>query len=238
MKIPRILIADDDSEIRKIAARSLKSQGFETFECCNGTDAYQTILKQRFDLILLDIDMEGLDGFSILTKIREQQISVPVLIITGNDEEYNEIYGFSIGADDYIVKPFRPSALSARVKAVLRRTQEAAQAKDTLTAGPFLLDKSNFTFYKNGIELSLTPKERLLMQLFMQHINHVFTKEQLYTSVWKDSYIDDNTIMVSIRNLRQKIEDNPRSPAFLLTVYGLGYKFVLPCNSTDGRRIV
>ena len=75
------------------------------------------------------------------------------------------------------------------------------------------------------------------MQLFMQHINHVFTKEQLYTSVWKDSYIDDNTIMVSIRNLRQKIEDNPRSPAFLLTVYGLGYKFVLPCNSTDGRQI-
>lgn len=228
MKTIRILIADDDSEIRRIASRSLKSQGFETFECCNGIDAYQAILEQKFDLILLDIDMDGLDGFSILAKMREQQISTPVLIITGNDEEYNEIYGFSIGADDYIIKPFRPSALSARVKAILRRTQELIRTKDTLVVGPFLLDKTNFTFYKNSRELSLTPKERLLMQHFMQNINHVFTKEQLYTSVWKDSYIDDNTIMVSIRNLRQKIEDNPKSPAYLLTVYGLGYKFVIP----------
>lgn len=224
----RILIADDDSEIRKIASRSLKSQGFETFEYGNGTDAYEAIRKQPFDLILLDIDMEGMDGFTILTNMRERQITTPVLIITGNDEEYNEVYGFSIGADDYIIKPFRPSALCARVKAMLRRSAKLNQEKDIVKAGPFLMDKTDFSFYKNGVLLPLTPKERLLMQLFMQNLNHVFTKEQLYQIVWKETYIDDNTIMVSIRNLRQKIEDRPKSPTFLLTVYGLGYKFVIP----------
>lgn len=90
------------------------------------------------------------------------------------------------------------------------------------------MDKTDFSFYKNGVPLPLTPKERLLMQLFMQNPNHVFTKEHLYQVVWKEAYIDDNTIMVSIRNLRQKIEDQPKSPTFLLTVYGLGYKFVIP----------
>lgn len=224
----RILIADDDAGIRTIASRSLQSQGFETVEFDNGSDAYRAILTQAFDLILLDINMDGLDGFSIIQKVRNRQILTPILIITGNDEEYNEVFGFSIGADDYIIKPFRPSVLCARVKALLRRKQQFEQNSDTTKAGPFLMIKTNFCFYKNGIELLLTPKERLLMQVFMQNINQVLTKEQLYTAVWKDSYVDDNTIMVSIRNLRQKIEEQPKNPQYLLTVYGIGYKFVIP----------
>lgn len=223
----RILIADDDEEILRITSRSLQSQGYQTYECINGTDAYQAIINQPFDLILLDINMDGLDGFHIIQKVREQHIYTPILIITGEAEEYNEVFGLSIGADDYIIKPFRPSALCARVNALLRRQQQFQKDTSILKAGPFQMDKHTFTFYKDDTELILTPKERLLMQHFLQNINHVFSKEQLYNAVWKDTCIDDNTVMVTIRNLRQKIEDDPKSPRYLLTVYGLGYKFVI-----------
>lgn len=227
MSAIQILIADDDPEILTITSRSLQSQGYLTFEYGNGTDAYKAIVSQPFDLILLDINMDGLDGFHIIQKVREQQIFTPILIITGNAEEYNEVFGLSIGADDYIIKPFRPSALCARVKALLRRQQQFQKDTTILKAGPFQMDKQTYSFYKNNTELVLTPKERLLLQHFLHHINHVFTKEQLYTAVWKDNCVDDNTVMVTIRNLRQKIEDDPKSPKYLTTVYGIGYKFVV-----------
>lgn len=171
--------------------------------------------------------MDDLNGFHIIQKVREQQIYTPILIITGDAEEYNEVFGLSIGADDYIIKPFRPSALCARVKALLRRQQQFQKEMSILKAGPFQMDKQTFSFYKDHTELILTPKERLLLQHFMQNMNHIFSKEQLYRAVWKDTCIDDNTVMVTIRNLRQKIEDDPKSPRYLLTVYGLGYKFVI-----------
>lgn len=224
----RVLIVDDEEDIRRIAVRALQSQGFRTAGCGDGMEAYKLILEQTFDLILLDVNMDGMDGFQILQKVREKNIMTPILIITGNDEEYNEVFGFSIGADDYIVKPFRPSALCARVKALLRRQEHFQKQSDTIKAGPFQMRKTEFTFFKNGKELPLTPKERLLMQQFLLNINRVFSKEQLYTAVWKDAYVDDNTVMVSIRNLRQKIEDNPKQPKHLITIYGLGYKFVIP----------
>lgn len=227
MNADRILIADDDDEILTITSRSLQSQGYQTFECSNGIDAYQAIISKPFDLIILDINMDGLNGFHIIQKVREQQIYTPILIITGDAEEYNEVFGLSIGADDYIIKPFRPSALCARVKALLRRQQQFQKEMFILKAGPFQMDKQTFSFYKDHTELILTPKERLLLQHFMQNMNHIFSKEQLYRAVWKDTCIDDNTVMVTIRNLRQKIEDDPKSPCYLLTVYGLGYKFVI-----------
>lgn len=220
-----VLIADDEPEIRTIASRALRSQGIQTTEYGNGDEAYDAILKTPFDLILLDINMDGMDGFHVLQNIRERGIETPVLIITGNDEEYNEVFGFSIGADDYIIKPFRPSALTARVQALLRRHIQYQKSADTLKAGPFCMVRQSYSFYKNGQELPLTPRERQLMQFFLQHINQVFSKEQLYTAVWRETYVDDNTIMVTIRNLRQKIEDDPKNPVYLTTVYGIGYRF-------------
>lgn len=224
----RILIADDDPEIVKIASRALTSQGFLTTSCDNGFDAYQNILHHPFDLILLDITMDKMDGFEVIKKVRDQKITTPIMVITGNDEEYNEIYGFSLGADDYIIKPFRPSALCARVKALFRRLKLSGEKAQTLNAGPFIMDLHSFSFYKNGEELSLTPKERSLMQCFLEHPNQLFSKEQLFQLVWKSDCVDDNTIMVSIRNLRQKIEDDPKHPLFITTVYGIGYRFTIP----------
>lgn len=221
----RILIADDEPEIRMIESRSMRSQGFKTAECADGQTAMHMILTQHFDLILLDLDMPGLDGFHILQNMREQAIDIPVIIVTANEEEYNEVFGFSLGADDYIIKPFRPSALSARVKRLLDRMDQNRRQSNVLTIGPFQMLLQNYTFFKNDIELPLTPKERQLLQYFMQNPNQVFSKEQLYQAVWNHSAVDDNTIMVTIRNLRQKIEDRPKEPKYLLTVYGLGYKF-------------
>lgn len=227
MSTARILVADDDASIRMITKRALTSQGYEVIECENGLDAYHRLLKEHFDLVLLDIDMDKMDGFSVLSKVREAQIAVPILIITGKDEEYNEVYGFHLGADDYIIKPFRPSALSARVSAVLRRFSAHGASKTVLRGGPFVMDLQSFSFTKDGQALVLTPKEWQLMQLFLQNPGQVFSKEHLFDKIWRDSVVDDNTIMVTIRNLRRKIEDDPGKPKFLCTVYGIGYRFTL-----------
>ena len=223
----KVLIVDDEKPICDLIDMNLTAAGYHCRAVQDGVSALKMIEGESFDLILLDINMEGLDGFRIIQKVREQQIFTPILIITGNAEEYNEVFGLSIGADDYIIKPFRPSALCARVKALLRRQQQFQKDNATLKAGPFQMDRESYSFYKNNVELVLTPKERLLMQHFLHNVNHVFSKEQLYTAVWKDNCVDDNTVMVTIRNLRQKIEDDPKSPKYLLTVYGIGYKFVI-----------
>ena len=231
----RILIADDEPGIRMVAGRALRSAGFEVAEYENGRDAYRAASSERFDLLILDVNMDGMDGFTITQKLREQKILTPILIVTGNDEEYNEVYGFSIGADDYIIKPFRPSALSARVQAILRRQGLLEAASHILKAGPFTIDRNTQLVYKNGKELTLTPKERQLMQYFLENQGHALSKEQIYKRVWRDNAVDNNTIMVSIRNLRQKIEDDPSNPVFILTVYGVGYRFVCPDPASTGR---
>ena len=228
MDTVRVLVADDDPSIRMIAKRALTSQGCEVTECEDGLDALKRILSEHFDLILLDIDMGRMDGFSVLEKIRERQIQTPVLIITGNDEEYNEVYGFHLGADDYIIKPFRPSALSARAGAILRRTRASSSAETLIRKGPFVMNLQTFSFTRDGKEIVLTPKEWQLMQLFLRSPGQVFSKDQLFERIWKEGAVDDNTIMVTIRNLRKKIEDDPAKPRFLNTVYGVGYRFTLP----------
>ena len=222
----RILIADDEPGIRRVASRALKSEGFQIAEYEDGKSAYEAALNEHFDLLILDVNMGEMDGFTVIEKLREKNITVPILVVTGNDEEYNEVYGLSIGADDYIIKPFRPSALSARVKAILRRYNTIQDSSSTLKAGPFTMKTDSQTVYKNGSELYLTPKEKALMFYFMQNQNQVLTKDQIYSYVWKSDIVDDNTIMVTIRNLRQKIEDNPAKPKHLLTVYGTGYRMV------------
>lgn len=228
--MPRVLIADDEKGVRIIASRALKSEGFLTEEYADGQEAYQAILSREYDLLLIDINMPGMDGFSIIEKVREKGIQTPIIIITGNDEEYNEVYGFSIGADNYIIKPFRPSALAARAKALLRRSRYTDSSSFLLKAGPFCLDKNLRLFYKNGTALELTPKEALLLQYFMENIGQVLSKQQLYEKVWREKAVDDNTIMVCIRHLRCKIEDNAKEPVYIQTVYGFGYKFILPEN--------
>lgn len=187
------------------------------------------ILKNNtFDVILIDIMLGDMEGFEVIKKIRSQGISTPVMIISGRTEDYDSLYGLSIGADDYITKPFRPVILGAKVKALIRRNKNMVLENSSIVeCGPFSYNTSTMRFYKNGNEIDLSSKEGILMLLFMQHPQQVFTKDMIYEHVWGNMIaVDDNAIMVYINRLRGKIEENRQKPTHILTVRGLGYRFV------------
>lgn len=234
----KVLIVDDDIHILRMASRILQSDGILTTEVSSGREALNQILYSHYDLILLDINLDDLDGFSIVKKVRAQGIKTPIIIISGNTEEYNTIFGLGIGADDYLTKPVSPAILGAKVKALIRRNRTAMELSEkVLERGPFSFDLETYSLYMEGREIPLTSKEKQLVCLFLKNINTVFTKEMLFEQVWKDRAVDDNTIMVNIRNIRAKIEPDPKNPRYLKTVWGMGYQFVLPPREGDGGRI-
>ena len=234
----KVLIVDDDIHILRMASRILQSDGISTTEVSSGREALNQILYSHYDLILLDINLDDLDGFSIVKKARAQGISTPIIFISGNTEEYNTIFGLGIGADDYLTKPVSPAILGAKVKALIRRNRTAMeQSEKLLERGPFSFDLETYSLYMEGREIPLTSKEKQLVCLFLKNINTVFTKEMLFEQVWKDRAVDDNTIMVNIRNIRAKIEPDPKNPRYLKTVWGMGYQFVLPPRGEDIGRV-
>ena len=234
----KVLIVDDDIHILRMASRILQSDGILTTEVSSGREALNQILYSHYDLILLDINLDDLDGFSIVKKVRAQGIKTPIIIFSGNTEEYNTIFGLGSGADDYLTKPVSPAILGAKVKALIRRNRTAMeQSEKVLERGPFSFDLETYSLYMEGREIPLTSKEKQLVCLFLKNINTVFTKEMLFEQVWKDRAVDDNTIMVNIRNIRAKIEPDPKNPRYLKTVWGMGYQFVLPPRESEGGRI-
>lgn len=228
MKEPVVLIADDEDYIRKLVATTLGKENMLVHQCKNGTEALEIVKRTSFDLIILDIMMGDINGYDVINQIRLLGITTPIFLLSGKSEDYDKIVGFGIGADGYITKPFSPAVLCAQVKTQIKRYRELVDVKNNyfkIILDPFVFNTKNYTCSKNGVELSLTSKEALLLRFFMENPNQVFTKEQLYRSVWGDTVIDDNTIMVYIRHLRAKIEDNSNKPKYLQTVWGLGYRF-------------
>jgi DNA-binding response OmpR family regulator len=222
----RALIVDDEEAIRKLLTKVVVSNGIEAETAKNGEDAFAKLSgnPDAYQVILLDVMMGGLDGFSLLKRIRAMNILTPVIIISSKTEDYDALYGLGLGADDYITKPFNPIVLGAKIQALLRRTRIASKEPSSLlTAGPFTMNTKTMHFYKDGQEVFLSSKEFILMQLFMEQPEQVFSKEALYKAVWEDMVVDDNTIMVYINRLRSKIEDNPKAPRSIVTVRGLGY---------------
>ena len=169
-----------------------------------------------------------MEGFEVIQHLREDGIQTPVMIVSGRNEDYDSIYGLSIGADDYITKPFRPVVLGAKVKALIRRTKNMmASQSSLLECGPFTYDSSTMRFYKDGEELILSSKESALLLLFIKHPGQIYTKDMIYEQVWGTTVaIDDNAIMVYINRLRGKIEKDRQKPAHIITVRGVGYRFV------------
>lgn len=224
------MIADDELYVRKLVTTALEKENMLVFQAKNGTEALDMVKKQSFDLIILDILMEDTNGYEVLGKIRAMGIGVPVFILSGKGEDYDKIIGYGIGADGYVTKPFSPAVLCAQVKNHIKRYHELLEARDNsgkICLGPFMYNLKTFTCCKNDQELPLSSKESLLMKFFMENPNQVFAKEQLYRNVWNETIIDDNTIMVYIRHLRTKIEDNPDKPRYIQTVWGIGYKFTV-----------
>lgn len=222
----KILIVDDEVEIRELISMYLKRENIQTVECENGRQALLNLDKSRFDLVILDIMMEDMNGYDVLKHIRSKYENLPVIFLSARQEEYDKVLGFGLGADDYVTKPFSPGEFTARIKAHLRREKRISiiQKNEVLEAGDLKLDLNTYEVTKRGKEIKLSGKELKLLQFFMEHPNKVFTKVQIYRQVWEQSIEDDNAVMVYMSHLREKIEDDPKKPIYIQTVRGIGYK--------------
>lgn len=228
----KILVVDDELPIRLALKTAFSREGMNVCEAACGADALRLIQEQDFDLIVLDIMLQDIDGYAILQRLRANNILTPVLMLSGRQEETDQVLGLGLGADDYLTKPFHLAVLIQKVKALIRRSSIYNKPRSTaITAGPFRLDLMKQECYKNNQLLNLTARELALFRFFLEHPGQVFTKEQLYRQVWNENVVDDNTIMVYIKRVREKIEDDSRRPVYLKTVRGIGYLFNNPDNS-------
>lgn len=231
MKDIRILIADDDKEIRNLLKIYLERELYMVDTAINGEEALHLFNQNKYNLVILDLMMPKIDGIEVCKKLRDKT-NVPILMLTAKDHEVDKILGLSIGADDYITKPFSIHEVIARVKALMRRflvlgSNNTVQEKTTLSFKGLTINLNTYTVHTNKEEISLTGKELELLKFFTSNPGQVFTKTQLFRNVWDDNYIeDDNTVMVHIRKLRKKIEIDPSNPKFIQTIWGIGYKFV------------
>jgi DNA-binding response OmpR family regulator len=230
-----IFIVDDERTIREVVRRYLELEGYAVVEAETGSEALDRLREQHADLILLDIMLPGLDGFNVTRSLRNApeyaSLSVngdiPIIMLTSRGDEADRIAGFELGVDDYVVKPFSPRELVARVKAVLRRSAPNGDKEEKPIAFEHLrIDPLRRTVTLDEKPVTLTVKEFDLLWLFARHPEQVFTREQLLNQVWGyEFYGDESTVTVHIRRLREKIETDPANPIYIKTVWGLGYKF-------------
>lgn len=226
----KVLMIDDEKEILELINTVLTREGIDrVITASTARDGLTKFHQEQPDLVILDIMLPDGEGYDICRQIRETS-HVPIIFLSAKGEESDKIVGLAIGGDDYITKPFSPKEVAYRVKAQLRRVSylQSSQADPVIKKGPFELNEQLAELTKNGEAIELTPKELLLMSYFLQHPNRIISKETLYQTVWgEDFFGSDNTVMVHIRRLREKIENSPSTPEFLVTVKGLGYKFVV-----------
>lgn len=227
MEQAKILIVEDEEPIRKLIYKVLSYEGMLVYQAENGTQGLEMIDKYNFDLIILDIMMDDISGYEVAKDIRKHNLSLPIIFLSGKKEDADIIQGLSLGADSYITKPFSPSVLCAHVKSQIKRRREILQddlCTNLIIHNPFRFDLNSYKFYKNDCEIKLSSKETKLIKFFMEHPNQVFSKEELYQNVWHGTVPDDNSIMVYIKYLRNKIEDTPNKPKYLKTLWGIGYQ--------------
>ncbi|MFZ5590470.1 MAG: response regulator transcription factor [Bacillota bacterium] len=224
-----ILIADDEEKIRQLVKMYLQKEGFAVAEAADGTTALEMLQQDRFDLLILDIMLPGMDGWEICRRVRAQS-DLPIIMLTARDDEIDRVLGLEMGADDYVTKPFSPRELVARVKAVLRRARSQPNSQTTgddtkLQFGPLLIDPAGRTATAHGQPLQLTPREFELLYYLASHPGRAFNREQLLQSVWGyDYYGDSRTVDTHVGRLRDKLEQYGLA-GVIATVRGVGYKF-------------
>lgn len=223
----RILLVEDDVEISEMLASFLTAEDFEVDCAFDGESACKLFRADTYSLVLLDLMLPGRGGIAVMQSIR-QNSTVPIIIVSAKDTDSDKTLGLGLGADDYITKPFSVTEVLARIKANIRRsTQYAAGNAESAAyrAGGLVLDTGDYSVSKNGEKIELTAKEFEILKLFLKNPKKVYTKEQIYSLVWNDAYVgDENAVNVHISRLRNKIEDEPRSPRYIVTVWGIGYK--------------
>jgi two-component system, OmpR family, response regulator ResD len=220
-----ILVVDDEPTITEVVSRYLERAGYATEVAGDGPDALRIAGEQRPDLVVLDLMLPGMDGLEVMRRLRERE-RVSVILLTAKGEHTDRIIGLRLGADDYVVKPFSPAELVARVDAVLRRVESSPQLEEPIVFEELELDPVGRRVSVHGAEVQLTVREYDLLLHLMRHPGQVFSRDQLMEAVWQYSfYTDTSTVTVHVRRLRAKVEDDPSNPRWLQTVWGVGYRF-------------
>lgn len=223
----KILVVEDDREINQLLEKYLSKEGYEVISAYNGREALELLKAQDIKFVVLDLMIPYIDGYEVLRKIRSSG-NIPVLILSAKNEETDKIIGLGLGADDFMTKPFSIFELVARVKAQLRRFLQLGNLSSETSILKHLDMELNLTDYSvnvSGKNITLTSKEFEILKLFILNPKKVFTKNQIFNSVWREDFIlGENTVMVHIRRLREKIEPDPSNPKYIQTVWGIGYK--------------
>lgn len=230
MEMNHVLVVEDDKEIREGVEIYLKSQGYEVFQAADGVEGLEVIEKEDIHLAIVDIMMPRMDGISMVVKLREKY-DFPVIFLSAKSEEVDKIMGLNMGADDYVTKPFTPMELLARVNSQLRRYRrfmeklgDKEENSRIHTIGGLEINEDNVEVTVDGELVKMTPIEYKILLLLMKNPGRVFSAEEIYERVWNERAINTDTIMVHVRNIREKIEVNPREPKYLKVVWGVGYK--------------
>ena len=223
----KILLIEDEAHIRKFVNISLRREGFHVIEAEDGERGIEEAGKESPDIVILDIMLPGIDGYEVCKFLKKNYPEMGIIMLTARAQDVDKIEGLENGADHYIVKPFNPLELIAIVKSLLRRMHIGDNIRGReLVSGEFKLDLNSKALYKNGEEIELTPKEYLLIKLFMENPSKAFTRDELLDMVWGYNYIGENKIIdVNIRRMRSKIEENPSKPKYIETVWGTGYRW-------------
>lgn len=226
----KILVVDDEASISTLLKYNLEQNGYTVTVATDGQTAYELVVKQNFDAILLDLMLPVMDGMTVLKTIRQDKISTPVILVTAKGDEFDRVFGLELGADDYITKPFSPREVIARLKAVLRRSQgehHESEQTNVIKIQNLVIDDSKKVVTKNDKMLTLTPREYELLLYFSQRAGRVVDRETILTAVWGYEFVGESRMVdMHISNLREKIEANPKSPKVLKTVRGFGYTMV------------
>jgi phosphate regulon transcriptional regulator PhoB len=222
----KILVVDDEKDILELVSYNLQKEGFHIETSLNGEDALQKIRSDRFDLLLLDLMLPGMQGMDLCRTLKsdDDTASMPIIMLTAKSEELDKVLGLELGADDYITKPFSPRELIARVKAVLRRTQEFPEKEKIITLGDIKINTDTYQVLKNDRQIKLSATEFRLLVYLAQKRGRVFNRDMLLDAVWRDeAFVEPRTVDVHIRRLRAQIEDDPSHPEYIKTRRGIGY---------------
>lgn len=232
MEMNHILIVEDDKDIREGVGIYLKSQGYQVFMASDGIEGLETLEKEEIHLAIVDIMMPRMDGITMTMKLREKH-DFPVIMLSAKSEEVDKVMGLNIGADDYVTKPFTPMELMARVNSQMRRykrfmeklqAQEQAQTDTIYTMGGLEVNENTFEVRVDDFPVKMTPMEFKILLLLIKNPGRVFSADEIYERVWNERAVNTETVMVHVRNIREKIEINPKEPKYLKVVWGVGYK--------------
>ncbi|MEI7026654.1 response regulator transcription factor [Paenibacillus sp. y28] len=223
-----ILLVDDEKEILDLLEIYLKNEGYTILKANSGLEALDVLQKQEVDLIILDVMMPKMDGIQACMKIREEK-NMPIIMLSAKTQDMDKILGLSTGADDYVTKPFNPLELVARVKSQLRRYTRlnvpVMKLEEELEVDDLIINTATHEVHVDGREIKLTPREFAILELLARNRGIVFSIEKIYETVWNEKFYEsDNTVMVHIRKIREKLEETPRQPKYIKTVWGIGYK--------------